>query len=133
MEDGLLCRSDQDCMWLDERLRCTDYKMDWSVASDWFNGDTASIVGSCDCLEGFWYEESQISCIVSVLSCSAITLCSQNVNIFVSGVFEFERRCYFLYCYICYCWSLHPLCFLCLPPKIIQEVEFNVLPTCYIC
>ena len=25
MEDGLLCTSDQDCMWLDEpRLRCTD-------------------------------------------------------------------------------------------------------------
>ena len=65
MEDGLLCRSDQDCMWLDERLRCTDYKMDWSVARDWFNGDTASIVGSCDCLEGFTYEEDQISCIVS--------------------------------------------------------------------
>ena len=65
MEDGLLCRNDQDCMWLDERLRCTDYKMDWSVARDWFNGDTASIVGSCDCLEGFMYEEDQISCIVS--------------------------------------------------------------------
>ena len=65
MEDGLLCRSDQDCMWLDEGLRCTDYKMDWSVATDWFNGDSASIVGSCDCLEGFWYAEDQISCVVS--------------------------------------------------------------------
>ena len=63
MEDGLLCRNDQDCMWLDEGLRCTDYKIDWSVASGWFNGDSASIVGSCDCLDGFWYEESQISCI----------------------------------------------------------------------
>ena len=66
MEDGLLCRSDQDCMWLDEGLRCTDYKIDWSVATDWFNGDSASIVGSCDCLEGFWYAEDQISCIVSL-------------------------------------------------------------------
>ena len=65
MEDGLLCRNDQDCMWLDERLRCTDYKMDWSVARDWFNGDAANIVGSCDCLQGFMYEEDQISCIVS--------------------------------------------------------------------
>ena len=63
MEDGLLCRNDQDCMWLDEGLRCTDYKIDWSVASGWFNGDSASIVGSCDCLEGFWYEESQMSCV----------------------------------------------------------------------
>ena len=63
MEDGLLCRNDQDCMWLDEGLRCTDYKIDWSVASGWFNGDSASIVGSCDCLDGFWYEESQISCV----------------------------------------------------------------------
>ena len=65
MEDGLLCRNDQDCMWLDERLRCTDYKIDWSVARDWFNGDAANIVGSCDCLQGFMYEEDQISCIVS--------------------------------------------------------------------
>ena len=63
MEDGLLCRNDQDCMWLDEGLRCTDYKIDWSVASGWFNGDSSSIVGSCDCLDGFWYEESQISCV----------------------------------------------------------------------
>ena len=72
MEDGLLCRNDQDCMWLDERLRCTDYKMDWSVASDWFNRDTASIVGSCDCLEGFMYDEDQISCIAQSLSGVAI-------------------------------------------------------------
>ena len=63
MEDGLLCRNDQDCMWLNEELRCTDYKIDWSVASGWFNGDSASIMGSCDCLDGFWYEESQISCV----------------------------------------------------------------------
>ena len=55
----------QDCTWLDEGLRCTDYKLDWSVAADWFNGDASSIVGSCDCLDGFWYAEDQISCIVS--------------------------------------------------------------------
>ena len=44
MEDGLLCRNDQDCTWLDEGLRCIDYKIDWTIARDWFNGDFASIV-----------------------------------------------------------------------------------------
>ena len=63
MEDGFLCRDDQDCMWLDNGLRCNDHKIDWSVTTDWFNGDSASIVGSCDCVEGFWYSEDQITCV----------------------------------------------------------------------
>ena len=99
MEDGLLCRNDQDCMWLDKGLRCTDYKIDWSVASGWFNGDSASIVGSCDCLDGFWYEESQMSCVAysnsSGLSGIAIFFIVISV-IILTGIVCFvfvQRRC----------------------------------------
>ena len=66
-EDGLLCRSNNDCQWLDPHLECDDYKLDWSVASDWFSGDTGAIVGTCDCVAGLWWSDDHIQCMVSRL------------------------------------------------------------------
>ena len=62
MKDGLLCRNDKDCTWLFAGLHCIDDKIDRSVSRDWFNGDSARIVGICDCHVGFWFEESRLSC-----------------------------------------------------------------------
>jgi len=50
-EDGMLCRSGNDCTWLNEKLECDDYQIGWDTASDWFNGDTVNILGTCDCIE----------------------------------------------------------------------------------
>ena len=28
--DGLLCRNDADCKWIDSSLYCKDYELDWA-------------------------------------------------------------------------------------------------------
>ena len=32
-EDGMLCRSDNDCTWLNEKLECDDYQISWDMDS----------------------------------------------------------------------------------------------------
>ena len=33
MEDGMLCRSNTDCMWMDKMLECDRYRFGWDVSS----------------------------------------------------------------------------------------------------
>jgi len=63
MEDGMLCRNDNDCLWIDNGLRCTDYKLDWTMTSEWFNGDTSAIVGTCDCVTAQWWSDDHLQCL----------------------------------------------------------------------
>ena len=63
MEDGLLCRNNDDCTWLDPDLRCERYDIGWRYNSGWYDGDTLSIVGSCDCPMGQWWSDDQLQCL----------------------------------------------------------------------
>jgi len=60
--DGFLCRSNDDCRWVDQNLNCEDYELDFSPARGWFGGDTVSIRGECTCEEGYTWNENQLSC-----------------------------------------------------------------------
>merc|ERR1712243_539053 len=57
--DGILCRNDNDCNWVDEDLKC-DYKYvqknvtilnetQKKIDPDWFGGQAMSVVGECHC------------------------------------------------------------------------------------
>ena len=62
MQDGLLCRSNNDCGWLDDDLQCQDYEFDFSVSRGWFGGRYADIVGECECRDGLVWDDSELSC-----------------------------------------------------------------------
>merc|ERR1719495_881817 len=55
--DGLLCRNTTDCNWVDTRLYCQDYELDFSPSRAWFGGDFASIVGTCACPRGWFFDD----------------------------------------------------------------------------
>ena len=62
MTDGLLCRTSQDCRWLDPNLQCQDYDIDFSVSRAWLGGSFADIVGECECGAGKVWEDSTLKC-----------------------------------------------------------------------
>ena len=47
-EDGMLCRTDEDCSWLDPGLQCQGYELTWTPSPQWFGGG-ATIAGACEC------------------------------------------------------------------------------------
>ena len=62
LEDGMLCRSDRDCAWLEVNLLCQQYQLDFSPSPVWFGGDFASIVGTCQCRQGLVWTNSELLC-----------------------------------------------------------------------
>jgi len=60
--DGFLCRSNDDCKWVDNNLNCEDYEFDFTPAAGWFGGDTVTIRGECNCEPGYIWNENQLSC-----------------------------------------------------------------------
>lgn len=55
--DGMLCRNTNDCNWIDPRMYCQDYELDFSVSRSWYGGDFASIVGECSCPHGYYFND----------------------------------------------------------------------------
>jgi len=64
MSDGMLCRSNADCIWMDKMLECDRYRFGWNVRSGWFNGNgsTHDILGVCDCIRTLIWRDEQIEC-----------------------------------------------------------------------
>jgi len=60
--DGFLCRSDNDCEWIDDNLSCEDYELDFTPSAGWYGGDVISIRGECSCREGTVWNNGQLSC-----------------------------------------------------------------------
>jgi len=83
--DGFMCRSTNDCNWLDPRLYCQDYELDFRPSALWFGGDVASIVGECACPRGMHFDDWEMQCrqnffsgtvgIVVIVICVLIGLC----------------------------------------------------------
>lgn len=63
--DGFLCRETSDCSWVDPRLYCQDYELDFSPSRAWYNGDAsqiARIVGECACPHGMFFNDREMRC-----------------------------------------------------------------------
>ena len=104
----MLCRNDNDCLWIDNGLRCTDYKLDWTMTSEWFNGDTSAIVGTCDCVTAQWWSDDHLQCLVTT---SNTNMCLYIDLYFVSGLFFAVRNFNILHSDCSNCRLLHFLLF----------------------
>jgi len=60
--DGFMCRKTEDCSWVDRRLYCQDYDLDFSPSRAWFGGDFVSIVGECSCPRGYYFHNREMYC-----------------------------------------------------------------------
>jgi len=60
--DGFMCRTNDDCNWIDPRLYCQDYELDFSPSRAWFGGDFASIIGECACPRGSVFNNYELRC-----------------------------------------------------------------------
>jgi len=66
--DGFMCRNSQDCNWIDPRLYCQDYELDFSPTRAWFGGDFAAIIGECACPHGMRWDDWDMKCEYSMMS-----------------------------------------------------------------
>ena len=62
LQDGMLCRTAQDCEWPEENLLCRSHQLDFSPSTAWFGGDFASIVGWCECKDGLGWTNYELVC-----------------------------------------------------------------------
>lgn len=80
--DGFLCRRTEDCNWIDRRMFCQDYELNFTPSVSraisfenydihfhchffqnlWFGGDVASIVGECSCPDGMFWDNDDLTC-----------------------------------------------------------------------
>jgi len=60
--DGFLCRETSDCSWIDPRLYCQDYELDFQPSALWFGGDAARIVGECACPYEMFFDDRELQC-----------------------------------------------------------------------
>ena len=62
--DGWVCRSENDCTWIDRNLGCDDREFDMnSISANWPFKD--SLEGRCTCENGFWFDINTGSCIIA--------------------------------------------------------------------
>ena len=62
MRDGMMCRTANDCTWLDSSLLCQDYEIDVSISQAWFGGDLVSIKGKCQCGGEMEWDDYELQC-----------------------------------------------------------------------
>ena len=58
----MMCRTRDDCSWMDRNLLCQDYDLDLSISRAWFGGDFASIRGKCQCDDGMDWDDYELQC-----------------------------------------------------------------------
>jgi len=61
-KEGMLCRNDNDCRWLDQNFQCSDYELTFTPSSFWFGGDFAKIRGQCECRDGWDWADRDFRC-----------------------------------------------------------------------
>ena len=61
-EDGMLCRVNSDCGWLEADLWCYERGLAWRPAPAWFGGRAADITGSCSCGAGLRWGGESLAC-----------------------------------------------------------------------
>ena len=62
--DGMLCRTSDDCRWVDQSMRCEDWETRRTgFSSGWFGGvPILAIRGECACPEGKFFDDNDMDC-----------------------------------------------------------------------
>jgi len=62
--DGMLCRTSNDCRWVDRSMQCEDWEIRRTgFSSGWFGGvPTLAIRGECACPEGTFFDDDNMDC-----------------------------------------------------------------------
>jgi len=62
--DGMLCRTSNDCQWVDRSMQCEDWEIRRTgFSSGWFGGvPTLAIRGECACPEGTFFDDDDMDC-----------------------------------------------------------------------
>ena len=48
-DDGMLCRNNDDCTWINFHLYCKSYELDFTPNRGWLGENAARIKGECEC------------------------------------------------------------------------------------
>ena len=56
------------CDLINISAQCSTYALDFTPDPAWFNGDSASIVGQCECPENMDWDDWEMTCYVSISS-----------------------------------------------------------------
>merc|ERR1712020_284375 len=57
--DGMLCRNNDDCTWVDQRMQCEDWEIRRTYSPYWFGG-SAIIAGECACPPGMRFNDENM-------------------------------------------------------------------------
>ena len=60
--DGMLCRSNDDCTWVDQRMQCEDWEIRTTSYNPLWFGGSAIIAGECACPQGMRFNDNNMSC-----------------------------------------------------------------------
>ena len=62
--DGMLCRTSDDCRWVDQSMRCEDWETRRTgFSSGWFGGVPILVIrGECACPEGNFFDDNDMDC-----------------------------------------------------------------------
>merc|ERR1712111_72440 len=55
--DGFLCRTTDDCNWVDTKLYCQNQELDFAPRRAWFGGNFFNIRGKCACPLGMVFDD----------------------------------------------------------------------------
>merc|ERR1712080_598854 len=67
--DGMLCRTSNDCNWINPQLYCQDYEVKFNtfgaINQNWFGGrdQLLRIVGECACPPGTFLDDDNFRCV----------------------------------------------------------------------
>ena len=61
-QDGMLCRNNQDCSWMDPSMHCEDYEIDFDINRGWYGGDYLAVVGECECDTWSRWDNWELEC-----------------------------------------------------------------------
>ena len=90
----MLCRTTNDCSWLDKDLLCQDSELDITPNQTWFGGDFAKIVGKCRCGDEKVWEHDEVECEQSWSVGMIVLFC-------LIGVVALLLICCVCYCALC--------------------------------
>ena len=81
--DGMLCRNEKDCEWINSHLYCNSYELDFTPDRRWFGGDRGELVmikGACECIWPRSFNKEDLECNVEQQMQNGSTTSSPSSN-----------------------------------------------------
>ena len=92
MRDGMMCRTNSDCAWLNGNLLCQDFELEITPSALWFGGDVANIRGKCQCGVGMFWDDDNLQCLTASYSTGILVLFA------IFGLIGLGVLCCFCFC-----------------------------------